>query len=88
MSSRKRIKVGDLVRLNSKGQRFVYGKVLCSPYYKPILKGNLGLAINVLGSKGDKIRVVWFVRDGQETTNRQITIMTLNQRYLIRLNKR
>lgn len=88
MSSRKRIKVGDLVRLNSKGQRFVYGKVLCSPYYKPILKGNLGLVINVLGSKGDKIRVVWFVRDGQETTNRQTTIMTLNQRYLIRLNKR
>ncbi len=88
MPSRKRIKVGDLVRLNSKGQRFVYGKVLCSPYYKPILKGNLGLVINVLGSKGDKIRVVWFVRDGQETTNRQTIIMTLNQRYLIRLNKR
>lgn len=88
MPSRKRIKVGDLVRLNSKGQRFVYGKVLCSPYYKPILKGNLGLVINVLGSKGDKIRVVWFVRDGQETTNRQTVIMTLNQRYLIRLNKR
>ena len=88
MPSRKRIKVGDLVRLNSKGQRFVYGKVLCSPYYKPILKGNLGLVINVLGSKGDKIRVVWFVRDGQETTNRQTIIMTLNQRYLIRLKKR
>jgi len=76
------------VRLNSKGQRFVYGKVLCSPYYKPILKGNLGLAINVLGNKGDKIRVVWFVRDGQETTNRQTIIMTLSQRYLLRLNKR
>jgi len=88
VSSRKRIKVGDLVRLNSKGQRFVYGKVLCSPYYKPILKGNLGLVINVLGSKGDKIRVVWFVRDGQETTNRQTIIMTLSQRYLLRLNKR
>ena len=88
MSSRKRIKVGDLVCLNSKGQRFVYGKVLCSPYYKPILKCNLGLVINALGCKGDRIRVVWFVRDGQETTNRQTITMTLNQRYLKRLNKR
>ena len=82
------IHIGDLVCLNKKGERFIYGKTLCSPYYKPILQGNLGLVTNILGDKKDILRIVWFVRDGTKTTKRQTLVMSLNKRYLKKLNKR
>ncbi len=99
MAKGKSIKVGDLVCLSKKGERFIYGKVLCSPYYKPILQGNLGLVTSIStgcritnsskkGNTHHEIRVVWFVRNGEETTTRPIVVMTMNERYIKRLNKR
>jgi len=79
--------VGDIVSLNKKGERFIYGKTLCSPYYKPILQGNLGLVIsstNKLASQKDMVRVVWFDRADREKK----VIMTISRKYLKRLNKR
>ncbi len=82
MASRNRIQVGDLVSLNKKGERFIYGKTLCSPYYKPILQGNLGLVIN--NTDKNLVRVVWFDRADREKK----VIMSISRKYLKRLNKR
>ena len=87
MASGNHIKVGDLVSLNKKGQRFIYGKVLCSPYYKPVLEGNLGLVIHASNKLADKkgyVRVVWFDRVNADKR----VIMTISRRYLKKLNKR
>lgn len=84
MASRNHIQVGDLVSLNKKGERYIYGKTLCSPYYKPILKGNLGLVLSMPLDKKDMVRVVWFDRADREKK----VIMTINIKYLKRLNKR
>ena len=84
MVSRNPIQVGDLVSLNKKGERFIYGKTLCSPYYKPILQGNLGLVLSIPLDKKDMVRVVWFDRADKEKK----VIMTISIKYLKRLNKR
>ena len=89
VASRNRIQVGDLVSLNKKGERFIYGKTLCSPYYKPILQGNLGLVLATSNSlltslSKDMVRVVWFDRADREKK----VIMTISRKYLKRLNKR
>ena len=77
------IKVGDLVCLSKKGERFIYGKTLCSPYYKPILQGNRGL---VLGFDSDKkmVKVAWLSRD-RETKQ---VIMKISRKYIKKLNKK
>lgn len=82
--TRSHIQVGDLVSLNKKGERFIYGKTLCSPYYKPILQGNLGLVLSTPLDKKDMVRVVWFDRADKEKK----VIMTISIKYLKRLNKR
>jgi hypothetical protein len=82
--TRSHIQVGDLVSLNKKGERFIYGKTLCSPYYKPILQGNLGLVLSIPLDKKDMVRVVWFDRADKEKK----VIMTISIKYLKRLNKR
>ena len=84
MVTRSHIQVGDLVSLNKKGERFIYGKTLCSPYYKPILQGNLGLVLSTPLDKKDMVRVVWFDRADKEKK----VIMTISIKYLKRLNKR
>ncbi len=87
MASARNFQVGDLVRLNTKGHRFIYGKTLCNPYYDPVLKSNLGIVIDV----GDPdtnlhtyIKVAW-IADQKDSKNFK---MIINRRYLKRLNKR
>ena len=71
------IKVGDLVCLSKKGERFIYGKTLCSPYYKPILQGNLGLVLG-FGSDKKMVKVAWIPRD-RETKQ---VIMKISRKYI------
>ncbi len=88
------IQVGDLVCLSKKGERYIYGKTLCSVYYRPILEGNLGIVTSIKGNSYGKVkyvspvRVVWFVRNGDKTTKRTTIVMSMNAKYLKRLNKR
>ena len=73
------IRVGDLIQLNKKGERFMYGKALGNSYYSPIVEvSSRGIVVAVNDSGNAKI--AWFAKEG--------LITYLSPRYLKRLNKR
>ena len=72
------IRVGDLIELNKKGERFMYGKALGNSYYSPIVDVSpRGIVIEVTDNGNAKI--AWFAKEG--------LITWLSPRYLKILNK-
>ena len=72
------IRVGDLIELNKKGERFMYGKALGNSYYSPIVEvSSRGLVVEVTDNGNAKI--AWFAKEG--------LITWLSPRYLKILNK-
>ena len=73
------IRVGDLIELNKKGERLMYGKALGNSYYLPIVEVSpRGLVVEITDNGNAKI--AWFAKEG--------LITWLSPRYLKRLNKR
>jgi small-conductance mechanosensitive channel len=52
-----KIKVGDLVRLNSKGRRFMKGKATSNNYYSPLLGNIYGIVTEI--HDRTTVRVRW-----------------------------
>ena len=72
------IRVGDLIELNKKGERFMYGKALGNSYYSPIVEvSSRGLVVEV--TENGNARIAWFAKEG--------LITWLSPRYLKILNK-
>ncbi len=72
------IRVGDLIELNKKGERLMYGKALGNSYYLPIVEVSpRGLVVEICNNGNAKI--AWFAKEG--------LITWLSPRYLKILNK-
>ena len=72
------IRVGDLIELNKKGERFMYGKALGNSYYSPIVEvSSRGLVGEV--TENGNAKIAWFAKEG--------LITWLSPRYLKILNK-
>ena len=72
------IRVGDLIELNKKGERFMYGKALGNSYYSPIVEvSSRGLVVEV--TENGNAKIAWFAKEG--------LITWLSPRYLKILNK-
>lgn len=73
-----KIKVGDLVRLNSKGRRFMKGKATSNNYFSPLLGNVYGLVTEI--QDRTTVRVQWnIVPSGIN--------MLIYTRYLEKMNK-
>ena len=72
------IRVGDLIELNKKGERLMYGKALGNSYYLSIVEVSpRGIVVEVTDNGNAKI--AWFAKEG--------LITWLSPRYLKILNK-